>query len=33
VAYDSSGKFVKTILVRNLVCALYVDPHGQLPRH
>ncbi|HEY6343291.1 MAG TPA: 6-bladed beta-propeller [Bryobacteraceae bacterium] len=30
VVYDSSGKFVKTIQMRNLVCALYVDPHGQL---
>jgi sugar lactone lactonase YvrE len=30
VVYDGNGKFVKTIQMRNLVCALYVDPHGQL---
>jgi DNA-binding beta-propeller fold protein YncE len=30
VVYDAAGKFVKTIQMRNLVCALYVDPHGQL---
>jgi hypothetical protein len=30
VVYDANGKFVKTIQMRNLVCALYVDPHGQL---
>ena len=30
VVYDSNGKFVKTIQMRNLVCALYVDLHGQL---
>ena len=30
VVYDASGKFVKTIQMRNLVCGLYVDPHGQL---
>jgi len=30
VVYDAHGKFLKTIQMRNLVCALYVDPHGQL---
>jgi len=30
VVYDRNGKFVKTIQMRNLVCALYVDPHKQL---
>lgn len=30
VVYDGSGKFVKTIQMRNLTCALYVDPHKQL---
>ena len=30
VVYDGSGKFIKTIQMRNLVCALYVDPHGHL---
>jgi hypothetical protein len=30
VVYDANGKFVKTIQMRNLVCALYVDAHGQL---
>jgi len=30
VVYDANGKFVKTIQMRNLVCALYVDPHRQL---
>jgi DNA-binding beta-propeller fold protein YncE len=30
VVYDGNGKFVKTIQMRNLVCALYVDPHNQL---
>jgi sugar lactone lactonase YvrE len=30
VVYDANGKFVKTIQMRNLVCALYVDPHNQL---
>jgi len=30
VVYDANGKFVKTIQMRNLVCALYVDPRGQL---
>jgi hypothetical protein len=30
VVYDGSGKFIKTIQMRNLVCALYFDPRGQL---
>jgi outer membrane protein assembly factor BamB len=30
VVYDAHGKFVKTIQMRNLTCALYVDPHKQL---
>ena len=30
VVYSGTGKFIKTIQMRNLVCALYVDPHGQL---
>jgi hypothetical protein len=30
VVYDGRGKFIKTIQTRNLVCALYVDPHNQL---
>jgi DNA-binding beta-propeller fold protein YncE len=30
VVYDRHGKFVKTIQMRNLTCALYVDPHKQL---
>lgn len=30
VVYDANGKFVKTIQMRNLVCALYIDPHNQL---
>jgi DNA-binding beta-propeller fold protein YncE len=30
VVYDGNGKFIKTIQMRNLVCALYVDPHKQL---
>jgi DNA-binding beta-propeller fold protein YncE len=30
VVYDGNGKFLKTIQLRNLVCALYVDPHKQL---
>jgi hypothetical protein len=28
--YDAQGKFIKTIQMRNLTCALYVDPHKQL---
>jgi DNA-binding beta-propeller fold protein YncE len=30
VVYDAQGKFVRTIQMRNLTCALYVDPHKQL---
>jgi DNA-binding beta-propeller fold protein YncE len=30
VVYDRNGKFIKTIQMRNLVCALYVDPLKQL---
>ncbi len=30
VVYDPHGKFIKTIQMRNLTCALYVDPHKQL---
>jgi sugar lactone lactonase YvrE len=30
VVYDKDGKFIKTIQMRNLTCALYVDPHKQL---
>ncbi len=30
VVYDGNGRFVRTIQMRNLVCALYVDPHNQL---
>ena len=30
VVYDASGKFIKTIQMRNLTCGLYVDPHKQL---
>jgi len=30
VVYDANGKFIKTIQMRNLVCALYVDPRNQL---
>jgi sugar lactone lactonase YvrE len=30
VVYDARGTFVKTIQMRNLTCALYVDPHKQL---
>ena len=30
VVYDGAGKFIRTIQMRNLVCALYVDPHNQL---
>jgi sugar lactone lactonase YvrE len=30
VVYDGNGKFIKTIQMRNLTCALYVDPHKQL---
>ena len=30
VVYDAYGKFLKTIQMRNLTCALYVDPRKQL---
>ncbi len=30
VVYDRYGKFIKTLQMRNLVCALYFDPHGNL---
>jgi len=30
VVYDARGKFIRTIQMRNLTCALYVDPHKQL---
>jgi hypothetical protein len=30
VVYSGKGKFLRTIQMRNLVCALYVDPHDQL---
>jgi hypothetical protein len=30
VVYDGNGTFIKTIQMRNLVCALYVDLHNQL---
>jgi hypothetical protein len=30
LGHDGNGKFLKTIQMRNLVCALYVDPHKQL---
>jgi DNA-binding beta-propeller fold protein YncE len=29
VVYSSDGKFLKTMQMRNLVCALYFDSHGQ----
>jgi len=29
VVYNSEGKFLKTMQMRNLVCALYFDSHGQ----
>lgn len=29
VIYSSDGKFLKTLQMRNLVCALYFDSHGQ----
>jgi hypothetical protein len=29
VVYTSQGKFLKTMQMRNLVCALYFDSHGQ----
>jgi hypothetical protein len=30
VVYTANGQFVKTLQMRNLVCALYFDSHGQL---
>jgi sugar lactone lactonase YvrE len=30
VVYDARGTFIRTIQLRNLACALYVDPHKQL---
>jgi sugar lactone lactonase YvrE len=30
VVYDANGQFIRTIQMRNLTCALYVDPHGVL---
>jgi ligand-binding sensor domain-containing protein len=30
VVYDSNGKFIKTIQMQNLVCALFVDRSKQL---
>jgi hypothetical protein len=30
VVYDARGKFIRTIQLRNLTCALFVDPHKQL---
>ena len=30
VVYDANGNFIKTIQMRNLVCALYFDKQGQL---
>lgn len=30
VVYTANGEFVKTLQMRNLVCALYFDAHGQL---
>jgi len=30
VVYDAQGKFLRTIQMRNLTCALYVDPRGGL---
>ena len=29
VVYNSAGKFLKTLQMRNLVCAIYFDSHGQ----
>jgi hypothetical protein len=29
VVYNSAGKFLKTMQMRNLVCALYFDSHGE----
>jgi streptogramin lyase len=30
VVYDGNGKFVKTVQMRNLMCAIAFDPHGNL---
>jgi hypothetical protein len=30
VVYDANGQFIKTLQMRNLVCALYFDTHGNL---
>ena len=30
VVYDANGKFIKTVQTRNLVCAMYFEPNGQL---
>jgi DNA-binding beta-propeller fold protein YncE len=30
VVYTPGGKFVKTVQMRNLICAAYFDPHGNL---
>ncbi len=30
MVYDAQGKFLRTIQMRNLTCALYVDPRGGL---
>jgi DNA-binding beta-propeller fold protein YncE len=30
VVYDARGTFIRTIQLRNLTCALFVDPHKQL---
>jgi sugar lactone lactonase YvrE len=30
VVYDGNGQFIKTLQMRNLVCALYFDTHGNL---
>ena len=30
VVYAPDGKFVKTVQMRNLICAAYFDPHGEL---
>jgi hypothetical protein len=30
VVYTADGQFIKTLQMRNLVCALHFDPHGNL---
>jgi outer membrane protein assembly factor BamB len=30
VVYDANGQFIRTLRMRNLVCALYFDAHGNL---